>query len=401
VKILKIAVIAPQPYIAIRGTSLANLRLARALADSGHIVHMITYPIGSAPAHPGVLVHRCRPIPFIRSVGIGFSAAKLLLDLSLAARAFRAINGAGFDCIHAVEEAVFIGIPLGRRNRIPVIYDMDSILSHEVGGHLIGGIPPVMHIVRAAERWAIRRSTIVLTISRAMADHVKLIDPAKDVVIVPDVPLGGSVGYPERARPEIPRDLRGRKVIVYAGSSACYQGLDLLVSAMRRVIARCPEAVLIVVGGDERDIKRLRRQAKTLGVMRNLLFLGKKPPEQVPDFLALADVLASPRRGGINPPGKVYTYMQSGKPIVATEIAAHNEVLSSETAVLVPPTPDGIADGILWALANPDLAAVRASGAREKVRGMTPETQARRILAVYERLGGAVADRVERPLAAG
>lgn len=361
---------------------MANERLARGLGDAGHTVDVITYPFGQAAPHPLVSVHRCRPTPLVRSVGIGLSAAKLLLDLNLAVLSRELIHGSDFDCIHAVEEGIFIGAWLGERNEIPVIYDMDSVLSREVAGR----IPPIGLVARAAERWAIRRSSIVVTISQAMAKHVTDIVPGSEVFVIPDVPICRSTGDAERARAMLPVGFRERKIVMYTGSFARYQGLDTLVSAMRRVSEECPDVALVLVGGEEREIERLSESAKAQGVMRNMLFVGKKPPEELPDYLALADVLVSPRRGGINPPGKIYTYMQSGKPIVATDIQAHTDVLTSDAAILVSPTPDGIADGILRALADPKSAAVKAARAREMVRGMNPEAQKRQMLALYERL---------------
>lgn len=350
---------------------------------------VITYPFGNAPDHPGVTVHRCRQFPFVRSVRIGFSAAKLLTDISLASCAMRLFRRTKYDCIHGVEEGVFIAVALGRRSGAPVIYDMDSIMSSEIASGKLGRIPLVVKVVRAAERWAIRHSSLVMTICDAMAEYVRHVDRDANVVVIPDVPVSPGTGGPdpERARAQLPPGcLRDRKAIVYTGSLAAYQGMDMLVSAMPAVIARHPEAMLLVVGGDDESVDRLSRLADDKGVLNHILFLGKRPPEQVPDFLGLADVLVSPRRGGINPPGKLYSYMQSGRPIVATHIPAHLAVLDWTTAVLTEPIPTGIADGLCWALAHPEKVAARGEKAREVVSGLTPEYQAMRIREAYDSL---------------
>jgi glycosyltransferase involved in cell wall biosynthesis len=368
---------------------MANLSLAQLLSDAGHAVDVITYPFGSAPSHPGVSVHRCRRFPFVKSVGIGFSPAKLLTDINLASCAARLLRRTKFDCIHAVEEGVFIAAALGRLTGTPVIYDMDSIMSHEIASSPVGRFAPAAWMMRRMERWAIKRSALVMTICDAMARYVKQVDPNKDVVVIPDIPVATSTGEPDptRARAQVPPEfVEGRKIIVYTGSLAGYQGMDLLVSAMSEVASRHPEAVLLVVGGDDKSIDRLSKQAEAAGVMRHTRFLGNKPPEQVPDFLAMADVLVSPRRSGINPPGKIYTYMRSGRPIVATSIPAHTGVLDWGSAIYAEPSSGGLADGICWALDHPDKAAVRAERAREAVSELTPEYQARLILDAYERL---------------
>jgi len=374
---------------------MANLRLTQILADAGHTVDVITYPFGSDPDIQGVKVHRCGPVPFIRSVRIGFSGAKLLLDFSLAYAALRLARRNRFDCIHAVEEGVFIGLPLSRLVRVPIVYDMDSVMSHEIARTAFGRLPGAARFVRAAERWAIKRSALVMTISESMADYVRQIDPSKDVAVVPDIPIRLPTGgpNPEAARAQLPVEcVESRKIVMYTGSFAAYQGLDLLISAMARVAARVPEAVLVIVGGDEKATKRLAGAAQSAGVMQNLVLVGKKLPGQIPDFLSAADVLISPRRGGINPPAKIYTYMQSGKPIVATDIPAHTTVLSRDAAILVEPSPDGIAEGIVWILAHSEEAARMASRAQEIVSGITPELQARRVRDGYEILKAKIGD---------
>ncbi len=367
---------------------MANLRLAQLIADAGHTVEVITYPFGDAPPHPGVTVHRCRPFPSVKSVGIGFSPAKLLTDINLAFCAARVLSRQKFDCIHAVEEGVFIAL-LGRMTGTPVIYDMDSIMSYEIASSPLGKFPPATWLMRLMERWAIKRSSLVMTICDAMAQYVKQVDADKSIAVIPDIPVTPQSGgpNPDRARVQVPPwFLQSRQLIVYTGSLAGYQGMDLLVSAMPEIVSRNPEAALLVVGGDYKSIGRLTKLAESTKVASHILFLGKRPPEQVPDFLALADILVSPRRGGINPPGKLYTYMESGRPIVATSIPAHTAVLNKDTAVLVEPTLAGLADGICWALDHPGSVSLRAERARETVRGLTPEYQARLILDAYENL---------------
>jgi len=69
----------------------------------------------------------------------------------------------------------------------------------------------------------------------------------------------------------------------------------------------------------------------------------------------LADVLISPRIIGSNTPLKIYTYLRSGKPIIATNLCTHTQVLNSTVAVLVHPEPAAMAKGILTVLHDPLL----------------------------------------------
>ena len=63
------------------------------------------------------------------------------------------------------------------------------------------------------------------------------------------------------------------------------------------------------------------------------------PPTRFPHFLDAADVLVSPRSRGTNTPLKIYQYLRSGRPIVATRLLTHTQVLSDEIAILTAPTP--------------------------------------------------------------
>jgi glycosyltransferase involved in cell wall biosynthesis len=67
----------------------------------------------------------------------------------------------------------------------------------------------------------------------------------------------------------------------------------------------------------------------------------------MPRYLALGDVLVSPRSLGTNTPLKIYSYLRSGKPIVATRLLTHTQVLDDATAALIEPTPDAFASAIL------------------------------------------------------
>jgi len=89
-------------------------------------------------------------------------------------------------------------------------------------------------------------------------------------------------------------------------------------------------------------------------------FSGTRPPSELPAFLALADVLVSPRVKGENTPFKIYSYLASGRPIVATRIPTHTQLLDDSLAFLVEPTSEALAAGLRQALEQKDDARGRA-----------------------------------------
>jgi glycosyltransferase involved in cell wall biosynthesis len=76
-------------------------------------------------------------------------------------------------------------------------------------------------------------------------------------------------------------------------------------------------------------------------------------------------VLVSPRSRGTNTPLKIYQYQRSGKPIVATRLLTHTQVLDDDTAILTGATAREFADGILTAISDPTRAAVVSRQARQ------------------------------------
>lgn len=364
---------------------MENQRLARILADAGHEVDVITYPLGEADDYPGVTVHRCNPVYLVRSVGIGFSPAKLMLDVNLLRCARRLARVRSYDCVHGVEEGAFIGALISRQFGIPMVYDMDSVMSYEVSQSRLRLMPGACLLSRHAERWAIRSASVIITVSDHMAAIAREANPRAHVAVIPDVPLGSD----DEPDPEgiyqflAPNCTGGGCVILYAGSFARYQGLDLLIGAMKRVVAERPWMVLVLVGGSDSEIENVRRMARAAGVHDNVHFVGKRPPEEMQHFLAAADVLVSPRSRGINPPAKVVTYMRSGKPIVATDIPAHTAVLRPDMGFLTEATASGLAQGILEALSDCGEAMRRAQKARESVASLTWDLHRRQVLDAY------------------
>jgi glycosyltransferase involved in cell wall biosynthesis len=81
-------------------------------------------------------------------------------------------------------------------------------------------------------------------------------------------------------------------------------------------------------------------------------------------LLESADVLVSPRSEGTNTPLKVYEQLASGKPLVATNIWSHTQVLSDDVCFLVDPEPESMAQGLLRAITEPEAAQQRARAAR-------------------------------------
>jgi glycosyltransferase involved in cell wall biosynthesis len=96
----------------------------------------------------------------------------------------------------------------------------------------------------------------------------------------------------------------------------------------------------------------------------------------------------------VNTPFKVYTYLASGRPLLATRILSHTQVLDDGNAWLVDATPDALAAGIRDVLAHPDEAARRAARGRALVeREYSAQRYAQKVEAAYAHVAAAAPQR--------
>jgi glycosyltransferase involved in cell wall biosynthesis len=379
-----ILLVAPQPFFALRGTPIAVRQVVQTLCEAGHEVHLLVFHAGEDIAIPGMRLFRARRPPGVRNVPIGISARKLACDLCLIVQMTRLVRRYRYDVIHAVEEAIFPAALLHLLTpESKLIYDMDSSLSDQLTDkwHVL---KPFRSLFERLERHVVARSSITLPVCEALADKVRPWAREGRVTVLPDVP---SRSEPAMGAVESLRELAGPGITLglYVGNLERYQGIDLLFESMLELEAQAP-FIMIMIGGEPEDVERSRLRAKFLGLSGRLLFLGKRPLEQLAGYLAEADVLISPRILGTNTPMKVAWYLQAGKAILATSIRSHTQVLDDDCALLASPTPREFAAGLRRLIYDASLRAKLGEGARAKAeRECSLGVFKARLLAAYRR----------------
>ncbi|MGH3420162.1 MAG: glycosyltransferase family 4 protein, partial [Streptosporangiaceae bacterium] len=187
-----------------------------------------------------------------------------------------------------------------------------------------------------------------------------------------------------RARHGVARE---EKLIVYTGSFVALQALDLILEAFPRVLASVPDARLLLVGGADPELSQLRATAERLGIAQRVTLEPARPQAEIPGYLAAADVLVSPRVRGINPPGKLLSYLASGRPVVATDTPVHNQLLTGECAILTRPDAAGLADGLVLALTDSPLTSRLTEASKGVLARLCSKAARDR---AYEEIGSAV-----------
>lgn len=126
------------------------------------------------------------------------------------------------------------------------------------------------------------------------------------------------------------------RIAMYVGHLYEWKGVGVVVDAAQ--LSKREDLTFVFVGGTDRDIARYRAETKK---QRNILFLGRRPHQEVPSLIKSADVLLLPNIPSTQEsilytsPIKMFEYMASGVPIVASDLPSIREVLNDENAILV------------------------------------------------------------------
>jgi glycosyltransferase involved in cell wall biosynthesis len=360
-RIPRVLLVAPQPFYQDRGTPIAVHHVLEALSELGYRVDLLTFPGGSDIDLPGVQIIRGpNPLRF-RKVPIGFSVRKVLLDAGLALVLRRLLTTHAYDCIHAVEEAAILAAALRRGSTPPIIYDMQSHLSLQMGTLPLFGLAPVRHAMVRMESWLFGKARIVAC-SSGLAAQVRQARPGTPVLewIYP--------GQRRGARPDEIKAIRselglpaGARVVTYTGTFESYQGISVLTDAMARVRERIPNTVFVLVGETSLNGRPSTRRAETPDYLR---IVERQPRDRIAAYLAGSDILVSTRIRGQNVPLKIFDYLAAGRPIVATDDEAHRQILSEQTALLTAPEAAALAEGIVELLQNRERARLLAETGR-------------------------------------
>jgi glycosyltransferase involved in cell wall biosynthesis len=346
--------ISPHPTYTPRGTPISVLNRCRALSGLGAEVDLVTYGIGTDVPVPGLRWLRA-PVPGLRNVKVGPSLAKLPLDLAVFVRAAWLVlrRRHRYDALHTHEEAGLLGALLSRLTRLPHVYDMGNDMSVVAQNYGFGRFHPVTVLAGLVERAAVRGSTSVIAHFPSVAARARRASRGRvPTTVVLNVSLDAPVDPDVMARARAGWAPQGEQIVLYAGTLEAYQGVPLLVEAMTQL----PDLPvrLVIVGGRDDQQRQLEKLAAERGVADRVVVAGAAAQQDVPSLYRAADVLASSRESGDNTPLKLFGYLGSGRPVLATRILSHTQIVDDTTAELVDPMPAALAAGIRRLLGSPE-----------------------------------------------
>jgi glycosyltransferase involved in cell wall biosynthesis len=341
-------------------------RMAEALVQLGHDVHVAAYSLGDLEFIAPFPVHRIARLPLYRTVRPGPTYTKLLvLDVLLALEVLRLTRRVPFDILHAHHyEGLLAAWPAHRVSGIPLIFDSHTLLESELpyyGLYLPGRLKRNLGIWLDGTLPGLANR--IICASQQIQDAYIRRFPARqaDISLIP----GGveAESFNPNHHPESP-PLPGRVVLGYAGGAGPYQGLGLMFEAVTLLTDDFPGLRLHISTSDSFDDYASWMAHPAL---KGRVHLFPSSFSALPAQLAEADILLSPRRQGDGYPQKLLNYMAAGKPVVCFR-AAGQDLRHGETGWLVDqPTAEAFAGGIRSLLLDADLRRRLGKNARRLV----------------------------------
>ncbi len=371
------------------------LEEVRHLQRRGHRVLLCTYHIGNDV--PGIDIRRSIDVPWKRGVMVGSSRHKLYFDMALAATVHRAAARFRPHIVHGhLHEGALLGWTVRQTRGVPLVFDYQGSLTAEMLDHrFIRPRSPLLRPLRWLEKRIDMAADAVITSSHNAEQALRAITGDRspritticdavntEVFAPPSTPLERAAVVALKRSLGIPDD---RRVVVYLGLLAPYQGTDLLLEAAAIMVHEWAlrDVHFLVMGFP--GVDSYRDQAKRLGLDGYVSLPGRIPYEHAPRFLSVGDVAVAPKLSATEGAGKLACYMAMALPVVAFDTPVSREYLGDLGVYAERGSSRALAEKLRLVLDNPEH--YRQVGHRLRrvcVDNLTWHRAVERIEAVYE-----------------
>ncbi len=396
-----VLMIAPTSFFLDYGCHVRIAEEAWILEKLGNKVTIVTYYIGGDL--DGVAIERTRPIPWRHDYEVGSSRHKLVFDVLLSIKSLQVALRKKPDIIHAhLHEGALIGYVLGKLlgilqrkvQRVPSVFDFQGSMTGEMIDHrFLSPDGSLYGPVRWVEQVIDNLPPAIITSSRHAANLLRndFHCNSDNIHIVPDCvntdtfrpdALAEEERISLKAHLDIPPE---RKVVVYLGLLAEYQGTPLLVQAAAQLVKTRPNVHFLIMGFPGED--GYRDYAHSLGLADHVTFTGKMPYKLAPRYLALGDVAVSTKISATEGSGKLLNYMALALPTVAFDTPVSREYLDDWGIYVEPGNAAALAEALGSILEDEERAAALGMGLRQRaIERYSWEQAGRQIMGIYDSL---------------
>lgn len=326
----RVLMIAPTSFFSDYGCHIRIAQEAHELIARGHDVLIATYHNGDEV--DGLRTVRSWDVPWIKRTLVGSSRHKLYLDVALSWRSLVTALRYKPDIIHAhLHEGGLIGAVLKRIINKPLVFDFQGSMTAEMIDHkfLASSSSPLYKPLYHLETWINQQADMVLT-SSDNATSLLLSDfhhaPAQVTTIADGIDTEFFAPQPRNLQLletlGIPAD---RKVVIYLGLLAPYQGTNMLIECIPDVLKSVPDAHFLIMGYP--DPESYLRYAQSLGVAAHVTLPGRIRYRDSHHYLGLGHVAVAPKMSRSEGSGKIPQYMSLGLPVITFDTSVSRQYL--------------------------------------------------------------------------
>lgn len=375
--------IVPSP----KGASTHIMHFVRGLVGAGYRVHLITQGDGALPAddtYEGATMTRVPPMSDVNFLQQAVAFGDAVMS-----------HVAKTRCAVAHYRSVWSGLQLAQSKKqcgYKTLFEVNGLPSIELKYHYPGlRESGVLTKIREQELATLALSDAIVCPSAVTRAFLASLGVPRQKISV----IHNGVSAKDFVTTPLPPDDDHIPTILYIGTFADWQGLEVLIAAMPKVLAQRQVKLRIVGRGRGRQRKVLAKHIRKLGLDAPISVEPAVPHHQVPALIASSDVCVAPL--ALNDrnvtqgccPIKVIECMAAGRPLVAANLPVVRELAREDVDALffAPNDADDLAHKLLIVLNDRALAErLSLSASRRACTELTWHAAQKKLLSVYARL---------------
>jgi glycosyltransferase involved in cell wall biosynthesis len=375
--------IVPSP----KGASTHILHNIRGLVNSQYDVHLLTPNDGVLPAQDTLEGARVTRVP--QDLSQNFLERAVHFGKSVLAHLTLHPN---YDVVHY--RNIWDGLAVAQNKKrfgYKTLFEVNGLPSIELKYHYPGIDPGLLSKIKEQEIATLHLSDTIVCPSNVTRDYLASLGlDRKRVHVIPN-----GVSTSDFSPSPLPSRDKRTPVLLYIGTLADWQGLDVVIKALSRILEKQPVHLRVVGRGRSRQRKLLAKQIRKSGVEENVSIQPAVPHHEVPALIAEADICLAPL--GLNDrnvtqgacPIKVLEYMASSRPLIASNMPIVRELVREDVDALLfsPNDPEDLARQVLVLLNDEELSKRLADSATERALTKFTWHQAqKKLVKVYGKL---------------
>ena len=374
--------IVPSP----KGASTHILHNLRGLVNGNFDVHLITPNDGLLPTEDTIDGAR------ITRVSQNLTQSYLERAIHFGQAVIHQASLQKYDVVHY--RSVWGGLQLAQNKKrfgYKTLFEVNGLPSVELKYHYPGIEPELLMKIKEQELAALHLSDAIICPSHVTRDYLSSLGvDRKQVTVIPN-----GVNPSDFSPSNLPARESRVPVLLYIGTLADWQGLDVVVKSLPHILEKHPVQLRIVGRGRSRQRKLLAKQIRKLGVDEHVVVEPAVPHHEVPALVAESDICVAPL--GLNDrnvtqgacPIKVLEYMAAGRPLLASNMPIVRELVREDVDALLfsPNDPEDLARQVLMLLDDLELSKRLAESASQRaLTKFTWHESQKKLLKVYGKL---------------